>query len=208
MPNTTHAMQETDQNYGLFKSQLRTNIKQLLSFLANNYRDRNFLHESDPNTHPYPKTLPTLSKSGYPRLVGGCSGEVNLLPAFQNAFSKELNLRPWRVCGAAPLTRAALLNPSDCQVLETKDAITDSEVVVVGNVVDFDWKSVTLLDLENETKAAIDKLAQTGINADALRLKAPRQAAALTRNRVSTNASKGERVLAMVNGGLTLPGFF
>ncbi len=135
------------------------NIKRLTSFLANKYRDQISLHESDPNTHPYPKTLPTLSMSYYPRLVGDCSGEVNLLPSFQNALSKEQNLHPWRVCGAAPLTCATLLNPSVRQVPETNDAIEDSEVVVVGNVVDFDWKYATLLDLENENKAAIDKLA-------------------------------------------------
>ncbi len=166
------------------------------------------MHEADPDTHPYPKTLPALSKTDYPRLVGGCNGEVHLLPAFQNAFSKEQNLRAWRVCGAVPLTQAALLNPSVCQMVEDNDTMADSDVVIVGNVADFDWKSATLLDLENENKAAIDKLAQTGINADALRLKVPRQAAALTRNRVSTDASEGERVLAMVNGGLTLEGIF
>jgi hypothetical protein len=93
VPNTTHAMQETDQNYGLFKSQLRTNIKRLTSFLATKYRDQISLHEADQDTHPYPKTLPMLSKTDYPRLVGGCNGEVHLLPAFQNAFSKEQNLR-------------------------------------------------------------------------------------------------------------------
>ena len=83
VPNTTHATQETDQNYSLFKSQLRTNVKRLTSYLANKYREQITLHESNPDAHPYPKTLPSLSKSDYPRLVGGCDGELKLLPAFQ-----------------------------------------------------------------------------------------------------------------------------
>jgi hypothetical protein len=46
VPNTTHATQETDQNYGLFKSQLQMNIKRLTSFLANKYRDQISLHRA------------------------------------------------------------------------------------------------------------------------------------------------------------------
>ncbi len=53
-------------------------------------------------------------------------------------------------------------------MVEDNDTVADSDVVIVGNVADFDWKSATLLDLENENKVAIDKLAWTGINADAL----------------------------------------
>lgn len=209
VPNTTHATQETDQNYSLFKSQLRTNVKRLTSYLANKYREQLTLHESNPGAYPYPKTLPSLSKSDYPRLVGGCEGEVKLLPAFQNAFNREHILRAWRVCGAVPLTRAALLNPSVRPVLDNHESSDDSDVVVVvGNVNEFDWKNATLLDLEHENKAACDKLAKTGINADALRLKAPRQVVALNRNRVSADASEEERVRAMADAGLSLSSIF
>mmetsp|Transcript_23022 Transcript_23022/g.32975 ORF Transcript_23022/g.32975 Transcript_23022/m.32975 type:complete len:238 (-) Transcript_23022:368-1081(-) len=91
--NKMHVTQETDQNYGLFKSGLRKNIKKLTGWVLAQYKKEVALHESDPALHPYPKILPHLTKEDYPRLVGGSDVEPKLLPAFQNAFSKEQNLR-------------------------------------------------------------------------------------------------------------------
>lgn len=87
---------------------------------------------------PYSKIIPSLSKFGYSWLAEGCDGELNLLLAFQNAFDMEQILRVWRVCGVAPLTRAALLNLLFSPVSENDESSDDSGVVLVGCINEFD----------------------------------------------------------------------
>jgi hypothetical protein len=63
--NTTHVTQETDQNYGLFKSKLCKNLEMLTSWHAADYRLKLSMHEADPALHPNPPML-NLSREDYP----------------------------------------------------------------------------------------------------------------------------------------------
>ena len=96
VPNTTAVTQETDQNYGPFKTQFTKNLKKI----------------SDA------RIMQDLSTSLPPWLVGllvfggidPVSKVVVSESAFDIAFSKEPNCEVWKKVGAAPLTRACLQN--------------------------------------------------------------------------------------------------
>lgn len=91
VPNTTAVTQETDQNYGPFKTQFQKNLEEL-----NNAR------------------VGKCTTSIAPWLVGllvfggrdPVSKHVMKTCAFSVGFCKEQNLDAWLKCGAAPLTRA------------------------------------------------------------------------------------------------------
>jgi len=89
VPNSTHVTQETDQNYGLFKSIYRKNLDVLTQhcFRMN-------------------QTL-SIAHSVFCIFGGNEEGWV-LDNAFAKAFSKRRNLACWKKCGAVPLTRACL----------------------------------------------------------------------------------------------------
>ena len=92
VPNTTGKTQETDQNYGVYKSSFRQNLR----VLSQSRFDANMtLQVAD---------LPLLVFGGKCRRTG-----VVLRDSFTDAFSMEQNLDCWQKCGAAPLTRAPLL---------------------------------------------------------------------------------------------------
>ncbi len=55
-----HVTQETDQNYGLFKSQLRKNIQTLMAFQQNAFIQQQQLHEHLPDEHPSPFPVVSL----------------------------------------------------------------------------------------------------------------------------------------------------
>jgi hypothetical protein len=91
VPNTTGKTQETDQNYGPFKSRYRMNIRAL-------------------SQARFDKKL-TIQVHDLPLLVfgGKCEHtEVELIDAFSTSFSIEKNLSCWQKCGAVPLTRLPL----------------------------------------------------------------------------------------------------
>jgi hypothetical protein len=91
VPNTTHKTQETDQNYGIYKSSFRMNLRNLSQCRF----DRRL----------------TLQVADLPLLVfgGECPSTGLLLrDAFSDAFSIERNLSCWKKCGAVPLTKAPL----------------------------------------------------------------------------------------------------
>jgi len=88
---TTHVTQETDQNYGLYKSIYRANL-QALSEARQKQRKR--ITVSD---------LPLLVFGGY-----DYETKATLKNAFDRAFSVERNLSCWKKCGAVPLTRLPL----------------------------------------------------------------------------------------------------
>lgn len=93
VPNTTHRTQETDQNYGLYKSCVRDNLRTL----------------SQARFDLLPRK--TLQITDLPLIVfgGECpSTKLQLRDAFSEAFSIERNLSCWRKCGAVPLTMAPL----------------------------------------------------------------------------------------------------
>jgi len=91
VPNTTHVTQETDQNYGLYKSLYRSNLRVLAE--ARQAR-RKTIAVSD---------LPLLVFGGYDYIT-----KCRLENAFERAFSQERNLACWKKCGAVPLTRFPL----------------------------------------------------------------------------------------------------
>ena len=109
VPNTTHVTQETDQNYGLFKSGFCSNLR-LLS--EKRQAKRRTIGVSD---------LPLLVFGGY-----NCITQSRLSNAFERAFSQERNLACWKKCGAVPLTRLPLESPQVRHEL-TLDGETESK---------------------------------------------------------------------------------
>ena len=92
VPNTTQVTQETDQNYGTFKSTFRQNLETLSQA---RFDIDNTLVITD---------LPLL-----PLLVFGGKyygiTDVACRDAFTEGFSIDANLNFWKKCGAVPLTR-------------------------------------------------------------------------------------------------------
>ena len=93
VPNTTSVSQETDRNYGVFKSIYRENIEM---FAFNRERCNK-------------STTPNMAVVGL-FIFGGIDPETgcNYKNAFEAAFSKKKCLEAWKKVGAAPLTRACL----------------------------------------------------------------------------------------------------
>ena len=114
VPNTTAVTQETDQNYGPFKTQFTKNLKKILDT----------------------RIMEDLSTSLPPWLVGllvfggidPVSKVVVSESAFDIAFSKERNCEVWKKVGAAPLTRACLQNHNQVrrEMGDAKDAANNT----------------------------------------------------------------------------------
>jgi len=100
VPNTTHATQETDQSYGLYKSNYRANLEKLSEARQ---RIRKRIMVSD---------LPLLVFGGYDYI-----SKISLKNAFEIAFSKERTLGCWRKCRAVPLTRLPFQSKDVCHQL-------------------------------------------------------------------------------------------
>jgi len=94
VPNATSVTQETDQNYGPFKSSYRTKIRRL-SHARQAFRK--VLVISD---------IALLVFGGMDPITG-----LRLSNSFEQAFLEKNNLSAWRKCGAIPLTRSALYLP-------------------------------------------------------------------------------------------------
>lgn len=95
VPNSTAKTQETDQNYGMYKSVVRDNLRVLSQA---RFDRKESLHVSD---------LPILIFGGVCTVT-----RIKLRDAFTESFSVERNLSCWRKCGAVPLTRAPLQSAS------------------------------------------------------------------------------------------------
>ena len=93
VPNTTAVTQETDQNYGLFKSIYRTNLLKM----ANDREEAGL------------STSLNMSVVGL-LIFGGTDRDTKeqYRNAFAESFSKEKCIHSWQKVGAAPLTRACL----------------------------------------------------------------------------------------------------
>ena len=96
VPNTTAVTQETDQNYGPFKTQFTKNLKKI--------SDARIMGDLPTSLPPWLVGL----------LVFGGMDPVSKVvvseSAFDVAFSKDRNCEVWKKVGAAPLTRACLQN--------------------------------------------------------------------------------------------------
>jgi len=115
--NTTQISQETDQNYGLFKSMTRLNTEIILFLLIAIHRKR---EEESKENKTFP--APTLNRSHYPVITNGQAAEpatiidgkitkvvANALPSpYATAFTAAKNKEAWDFCSAVPLTRRLL----------------------------------------------------------------------------------------------------
>lgn len=147
VPNTTHVTQETDQNYGPFKTIYFHNLEILVK-------------------SRYARNM-TLSVADIPLLIfGGEDGDVVLEDAFAKAFSPERNLAVWVKVGTVPLTRACL---SDAKVAH--EIVTDANGVID---VDADPMTKLLVALEEANHRACDHLCTVKCDGDKLRNFAPR----------------------------------
>ena len=152
VPNTTGATQETDQNYGPFKSGFRSNIR-LLSQAR--FDQKLSLHVTD---------LPLLVFGGTCSKTG-----VQLPDTFNSAFSVEANLACWKKCGAVPLTRSPLLSNN------VRHEVPMGAAAALVEGTDEDPAVQQLRRLEEMNHFHCDYLSMNGFDGSQLRLNAPRR---------------------------------
>jgi hypothetical protein len=152
VPNTTHKTQETDQNYGIYKSSFRENLR--------NLSQRRF------------EAGLTLKVADLALLVfgGKCpSTGIDLRDAFSAAFSIERNLWCWKKCGAVPLTRSLLYSGEIRS--EVPVGAAAAAAAVAGAIED--PGVAQLRSLETFNRFYCDILTTFGCDGSQLRLNAP-----------------------------------
>ena len=97
VPNTTQSTQETDINYGPFKSSFRINLEVITQARINDEKPVSFA--------PYMVALFVFGGTDH------VTKAVAPRNAFQDGFSREWCLKAWAKVGAAPITRACLSDP-------------------------------------------------------------------------------------------------
>ena len=145
-PNTTSMTQETDQNYGPFKSGCRINIRGL--------------------SHARQSFRRTLVISDIALLVFGGEDPVTgikLRNAFEQAFNLQANVSAWQKCGAVPLTRSALNLPGARRKLSSE-----------GEANCEDSQQMRLKSIEQANHAHCGFLTGRGCCGNALKRDAPR----------------------------------
>ncbi len=155
VPNTTSVTQETDQNYGPFKSGYRTNIRKL-SHARHSFRKKLVISD-----------IALLVFGGDDPVTG-----ITLANSFEQAFNEKANKSAWRKCGAVPLTRSALNIPGVRRELSRQ-----------GEANVEDAQQVRLKRIEEANRCHCDFLTGRGYYGNALQKDAPRvekTAAALT----------------------------
>ena len=152
VPNTTSVTQETDQNYGPFKTYYRQNIEALSQ---EKFQEKKTLGITE---------LPLLV---FGREQAGEGSSRELRDAFSLAFSRELCLSSWRKCGSVPLTRSALRSDKVMhQIMHNVDGTIDAKS---------DPATQDLLNLEECNHFACDYLSTLGYDGSQLRIDAPRK---------------------------------
>jgi hypothetical protein len=152
VPNTTAKTQETDQNYGVYKTSFRTNLRNLSQCRFENQLS---LRVSD---------LALLVFGGYCPQTG-----MKLRDAFSDAFSIERNLSCWKKCGAVPLTKAPLFSGEIRHEVPTGAAA----LAMAGETED---PAVTQLrSLEIWNRYYCDVLTTNGCDGSKLRIDAPKR---------------------------------
>lgn len=150
VPNTTHVTQETDQNYGLYKSVVRGNLRELSQARFDN---KETMHTTD---------LPLVVFGGHCALTG-----VVLRDAFSEAFSIQRNLSCWRKCGAVPLTMAPLFAG------EVRQEVPVGAAATIASASEEDEGIALLKSIEEMNAFYCDCLCANGFDGDLLRKKAP-----------------------------------
>jgi hypothetical protein len=174
VPNTTHVTQETDQNYGLYKSRVRENLRNLSQC---RYDRKETLKVCD---------LPLI-------VFGGLCPSTGLLlrDAFSDAFSIERNLACWRKCGAVPLTMAPLLHAA----AGVRHEIPAGAAAALSAGEEEDAAITKLKDLETSNRFFCDLLTANGLDGQQLRKDAPTRALFVA----VTEPHSRERVLQLVD---------
>jgi hypothetical protein len=196
--NTTHVTHKTNLNYGLFNSDIRWNIHILTSDPVTDFSRKQALFDLDrENNTPPPKTV-SVSREHYgiilsDREADPTRGISALAPAFHNPISKTKDLRAWELCGAVPITRAALNHRSARGEVARNATIVREECF--DPLASFRHQHAGMLEVESQNHKACLMLTQLGFKGDALKRCAIRHVDNLSA-RVSTMSSEEERVIA------------
>ena len=171
VPNMTAVSQETDQSYGIFKSNYRGNLEKLAEDRFSRGK--------------------TLKITDLTTLVFGVEEDNNplgLFNAFVLAFSVKKNLHAWRAVGACPLTRACL----------DSDKVRHELVQEADGTynVDADPQSALLIQLEAHNRLCCDLLSFRGCDGEKLRKQAP-SLSVTVQPTVTVRNSKARRELLM-----------
>jgi hypothetical protein len=224
--NTTHITQETNQNYGLFKSVLRKYLQQIINDLHADYRKRQreqqerqeSMSETERRANPILLIeAPKLSRAVYGKILGGApadeaNGMREVPPIFAICFSINKNKSSWLKCGAVPLTRTPLDHRSVRQeimasLIEEEHIVGEDQVLLEYRMGGFDWTSHTLETLEKLNHESCNWLQRKGYVGSSLKVKINRVQKNV-RERISKDSTPEEKVRAMVEGGITLNSLF
>jgi hypothetical protein len=150
VPNTTAKTQETDQNYGVYKTSFRENLRNLSQC---RFENQLTLHVCD---------LALL-------VFGGNCPSTGLLlrDAFSDAFCIERNLSCWKKCGAVPLTMAPLFSGE----IRHEVPVGAAAAIVAGE--EQDPGITQLQSLETLNRFYCDLLTTFGCDGSKLRIDAP-----------------------------------
>jgi hypothetical protein len=117
VPNTTAVTQETDRNYGPFKSRFRRNLGDIVDARI----------EQNKSVSLQPWLIGMI-------VFGGTDPETGFRLtkcAFTHGFSKEACLNAWAKVGAAPLTRKCLSDPKVSRTLGDNDGGNDEYLLAI-----------------------------------------------------------------------------
>ncbi len=117
VPNTTAVTQETDRNYGPFKSRFRRNLGEIV--------DARIMQNKSVSIQPWLIGM---------IVFGGTDPETGFRVtecAFTHGFSKESCLKAWAKVGAAPLTRKCLSDPKVSRTLGDDDGGNDEYLLSI-----------------------------------------------------------------------------
>jgi hypothetical protein len=115
--NTTQVHQETDQNYGQFKSDVSWNIATLTADLVHEFSRQQSRHDENPAHCAAPTKTVSIGRDQYGLILSDRDANEErrlsaLCPAFHNAFCKSKNLSACAKVGAIPCTRQAMRHKS------------------------------------------------------------------------------------------------
>jgi hypothetical protein len=217
--NTTQITQETDQNYGEFKSLLRKHIQQLMNEMYFKYHQQ--LIEKQNTGVNVPSAPPCLNRSHYGLLLSGRhadeeNGVTEIPPIFHHSFSKEKNLRSWAACGAVPCTRQAQyhrtvrheLEPMGEQDDNKNRLLLHAEIMIEYRGDNFNWASKNMKEIKALNHASCQWLQEKGYNGKALKTKANVRPNSLHNSRIAEATTAEEHIKAIVASGISLSSLF
>jgi hypothetical protein len=173
--NTTQVHQETDQNYGQFKYDVRWNIATLTAGLVCEFSRQHSCHDEDPANFAAPTKTVSIERDPYGLILTGRDTNEErrlsaLRPAFHNAFCKSKNLFACDKVGAVPCTRQAMRHNS----VRSEVARYDTVIVIecFNPFLSFDYKTATMLEVQQQNTLACDHINKLGLNCDGFLIKA------------------------------------